>query len=203
MNVITLDDIKQLFRKLIIPFHEIERDMTLPVASHRPDNDAEHSWSLSFLAVCLAPEIDPDLDVGKVSIFATIHDIVEIYAGDTSVFAAESFKASKSQREAEARAKLKVNFPKFPKVFDYLDEYEQRISPEAKFVYALDKFINRLTIIEDNGHYYTHIHKITKQQCDEALKGHREKAHVHPKIGEYYDELRVLFDADPNHFYQG
>src|SRR3712207_5365806 len=99
---VSLDDIKSLFHKIIIPFHTIERDTTLPLANHRSDNDAEHSWSLSLMAVALAPEINPQLDVGKISIFATVHDLVEIYAGDTSVWAEPALQDNKAQREKEA-----------------------------------------------------------------------------------------------------
>lgn len=199
---VTLDDIKELFRKVIIPFHTIERDMTLPLPDHRPDNDAEHSWSLGLLAIALAPEIDPKLDVGTVSIYATLHDLVEVYAGDTSVWADSAFIDSKKAREEEALTKLKTNFPAFPKLFDYLEEYENKSTDEANFVYALDKFINMLTLVEDKGHYYRVKHKITKSRYDEHLKSHREKAQTHPLVGKYYDEMRELFDSNPDHFYQ-
>jgi 5'-deoxynucleotidase YfbR-like HD superfamily hydrolase len=198
---VTLDDIKQLFRTIIIPFHTLERDMPLPLPNHRPDNDAEHSWSLSFLAISIASEIDPTLDVGKVSIFATVHDLVEVYAGDTSVWADAATLASKSQREQLALQKLRTNFPHFPSIFRYIDEYEARQSNEAKFVYALDKFINLLTIVEDNGYYYREKYKITKAQYQQQLVSHKQKAHSHPAVGKYYDELRALFDTNPEHFY--
>lgn len=197
---ITLKDIKLLFRKVIIPFHVIERDMTLPLPRHRPDNDAEHSWSLALLAVAIAPEVDDKLDVGKIAVFATVHDLVEVYAGDTSVWADEAYIKSKEMREAEALHQLKTDFPNFPSLYDHIAEYESKSSNEAKFVYALDKFLNLLTITEDKGHYYR-VNKITKARYDEQLKQHRLKAHTHPAIAKYYDELRELFDKNPEHFY--
>lgn len=42
-----------------------------------------------MLACSLAHEIDPTLDIGKISQFAIAHDLVEVYADDTSVFATE------------------------------------------------------------------------------------------------------------------
>jgi len=199
--VVSLNDVKELFHKIVIPFHMIQRDITLPLPDHRPDNDAEHSWSLSLLAIALAPEIDPKLDTGKIAIFAALHDIVEVYAGDTSVWADQAFVESKTAREAEALARLKTDFPAFPMLFRYIDAYEEKATDEAKFVYALDKFINMLSIVEDEGYYYRKKYKITKPQYDKQLQGHREKAHAHPLVGKYYDELRQLFDSDPEHFY--
>lgn len=199
---VSLDDIKHLFHKVIIPFHTIEQDTTLPLSDHRTDNDAEHSWSLALLAIALAPEVDPDLDVGKVSVLATVHDLVEIYAGDTSVWADTAHIKHKKEREAKALTQLKKDFPQFPTLFAYIDEYEASSSNEAKFVYALDKFLNLLAIIEDKGYYYRVKHKITRERYLEHLKSHKTKAHTHPVIGRYYDELRELFDKNPAHFYR-
>ncbi len=199
---VTLTHIKQFFRKVIIPFHIIERDTTLPLPGHRPDNDAEHSWSLGILAVALAPEVDKSLNVGLVSIYATVHDLVEVYAGDTSVWADKKHLASKKEREEEALQQLKSDFPLFPNLFKYIDEYEKRDTDEAKFIYALDKFLNLLTIIEDEGYYYREKYRITKNMYEQQLESHRAKAHSHPVVAKYYDELRELFDNNPKHFYQ-
>lgn len=201
MSSIQLDDLKQLFRKIIIPFHQIERDMTLPIPNHRPDTDAEHSWSLAVMAVSLAPEIDPSLDVGKIAIFATVHDIPEIYAGDTSVWADPEELATKKEREAKARAQLKNELPQFTHLSQYLDEYETLASKEAQFVYALDKFIGLLTIIEDEGYFYKVKNNITQEQYLNQLALHRTKAHTHPQVGAYYDEMRAAFDHNPQNFY--
>jgi 5'-deoxynucleotidase YfbR-like HD superfamily hydrolase len=200
MSRITLNDIKQLYRTVIIPFHQIERDITLPLPNHRPDTDAEHSWALAVLAISLVPEIDTKLDIGLVSIFAVVHDVVEVYAGDTSVWADKDLLASKKAREATAQKQLKAALPQFPALSRYISAYETHESNEAKFVYALDKFIGLLSIVEDEGHYY-HTHKITRAIFDKRLAAHRTKAHSHPQVAQYYDELRELFESNPGHFY--
>lgn len=46
-----------------------------------------------------------------------------------------------------------------------------------------------------------HDHGITKQLFDERLTSHRKKAHAHPVIGEYYEQLLELFDTPPEYFY--
>lgn len=69
-------DIQQLVRQLVLPFYTLERDLPLPIQNHRNENDAEHSWSLALLACSLAPEIDPQLDVGKICQYAVVHDLV-------------------------------------------------------------------------------------------------------------------------------
>ncbi|HET7320493.1 MAG TPA: HD domain-containing protein [Candidatus Saccharimonadales bacterium] len=196
-----LKDIQQLLHELIVPFYEIERDMPIPVPSYRNENDAEHSWSLSLLTAVLAPEIDPSLNVGKATIFAVVHDVVEIYAGDTSVWGPSEHKATKHQREQQAITKIAENFTAFPKLHDYIDEYESKSSNEALFVYALDKFINALIRITDEGKYFR-LKKIDFEQFVKGIADHQKKAHSHDAVGHYYDELLGLFYAHPEHFYQ-
>jgi 5'-deoxynucleotidase YfbR-like HD superfamily hydrolase len=199
---IELEDIKKFFHKVIIPFHTIERDLTLPLPDHRADNDAEHSWSLSILSIALAPEIDSSLNVGLVAVFATVHDLVEVYAGDTPVWSSKDQLATKKEREDQSLKRLKSEFPYFSTLFSYIDQYETKSTKEAQFVYALDKFLNMLSIIEDKGHYYKEKNKITKVKYDAQLKSHRNKAHAHPAVAKYYDELRELFDNNPDNFYR-
>jgi 5'-deoxynucleotidase YfbR-like HD superfamily hydrolase len=125
---------------------------------------------------------------------------VEIYAGDTSVWADKDMLATKAQREKAAQKQLKVELPQFPELSRYIAAYESHHSNEAKFVYALDKFIGLLTIVEDEGHYYRK-YKITKARYQKQLADHRTKAHTHPLVAEYYDELRDLFEGNPEHFH--
>jgi len=201
MADLKLEEIKRLYKKLVVPFHLIIRDTTTPLPKHRPDNDAEHSWSLALLAVALAPEIDSSLDVGKVSMYAVIHDLVEIYSGDTSVWSSANFKATKPQRELDALKKLKQDFPSFPSLSRNIENYEKRENNEAKFVYALDKLLNLLNVTEDNGYYYQK-NKITKQKFVETMEEPAKKTRSHVLIAKYYDKLRKEFDANPEHFYR-
>lgn len=201
MSQPSFNDIRELYRKLILPFHEIERDISLKLRNHRNDNDAEHSWSLSFMAVALAPEVDPSLDVGLVATYATIHDIVEVYAGDTSVWASAEQLSSKQAREQKAVQRIETEFARFPTLARLIYQYEAKASDEALFVYALDKFLNLLNLYEDEGYYY-HKHKITAEQVKKQLAGHREKAQAHPKVAKYYNELYESFSSHPEYFYQ-
>ncbi|CAN5655451.1 HD domain-containing protein [soil metagenome] len=195
-------DIQHLFNNMILPFHEIERDMPLPVASKRNDNDAEHSWSLALLAIALAPQTDKTLDVGKVCIFSVIHDLVEIYAGDTSVWGPEEMLANKAAREEAAVAEIQKQFNAFPNLGDWIEQYERKDTPEAKFVYALDKFLNLLIRSTDQGEYFRN-KRINLDRFKKQVVSHRRKAHHHPEVGKYYDELLEIFYKNPQFFAQG
>ncbi len=197
----TFSDINNLLRELILPFYEIERDLSLPIQDHRNETDAEHSWGLAMMVCALAPQIDPKLDVGKACMLAVVHDLVEIYAGDTSVWAAASDHATKHDREQKALKTIKQKFPVFPNLTDLISEYENKETAEARFVWALDKFIALLTLYEDKGYYYLR-DKIPKERFEKQFVEHRKKAHAHPIVKEYYEELRSAFDAHPEYFHQ-
>lgn len=186
--------------ELALPFYEIERDAVVPVGQRRFENDVEHSWSVAFLACSLAPEIDADLDVGKIAQFAIAHDLVEVFAGDTSPWQNEQSQGSKEQREEKAVQRIEKQFARFPWIAGTIQEYESRESDEAKFVWAVDKIIILLMRHLDKGRYYVE-NEITKELFDEKLTGHRKKAHAHPKIGEYYEQLLEIFEAHPEYFY--
>ncbi len=194
-------DIQDLVRELILPFYALERDLSLPIQDHRNETDAEHSWSLAVLALALAPSIDSKLDANKACMFAVIHDLVEIYAGDTSVWAADEHHASKHVREIEALKQIQKKFNKFPAIGRLIEEYENKDSNEALFVYSLDKFLALLMLYEDKGYYYLR-DKITKQRFDRQFEPHRKKAQSHKEVAKYYEQLRAEFDAHPEYFYK-
>lgn len=198
----TLGDIDTLFRDLVLPFYEIIRDISVPIKSRRRENDAEHSWTLAFMACALAPEIDPDLDIGKVCMFAVVHDVVEVYAGDTSVWSHAELLASKQKREDKALGEIEKRFSAFPWISQTISEYESKKSPEAKYVYAMDKFVNNLLVFVDENLHNLETHQLTRAEFDEFLIAHRPKAHSHSGVARYYDELVEAFHAHPEYFYQ-
>jgi 5'-deoxynucleotidase YfbR-like HD superfamily hydrolase len=196
----TFSDIQKLFRELVIPFYEIERDLPLPIQDHRNENDAEHSWTLALGVCALAPRVDPDIDVGRACMLAVVHDMVEIYAGDTSVWAPLAEHDTKQAREEEALSTLKKKFPMFPTITDLIEEYEGKKTLESQFVWALDKFLALLVLYEDAGYYYL-TNKRTWTQFTKQHITHRKKAHAHTEVGKYYDELYAAFEAHPEYFH--
>lgn len=195
------DEIEELLRHIVLPFYHIKREMPLPVGERRWENDAEHSWSVAFLACALAPLIDETLDVGKVAQLAIAHDIVEVFAGDVSVFGTDDELGSKAEREAAAAEKISQDFSHFPWIVSTLHAYEAKESNEAKFVYAIDKYITVMYDYIDGGKYLREA-KYTQAIYHKTLASHREKAQNHQEVGKYYDEVRALLDAHPEYFHQ-
>ncbi|MBU2512321.1 HD domain-containing protein [bacterium] len=108
----------------------------------RLENSAEHSWHVSILAMILAEHSDLEINLFKVVRMLLVHDIVEIDAGDTYFFD-EKGNTDKVEREKNAAKRLfDLLPPDQEKEFrEAWEEYEARLTNEARFAYALDRFI--------------------------------------------------------------
>lgn len=107
----------------------------------RLENDAEHAWHMAIMALLLSDYSNEKVDVLKVVSILLVHDLVEVYAGDTFAYDEEG-KKSQRQRELEAADKLFSQLPVdlCKKIRDLWDEFEQWETPEAKFAHTLDNF---------------------------------------------------------------
>ena len=191
----TNDDISALISELFMPFYQIERQIDAPTTPNRRENDAEHSWSTAVLATALAARIDPSLDPGLVCQLAVAHDLMEVYAGDTSIFAAESEHSTKRQREQAGVHQVRSRFSSFPWLAEMAQAVLDLESPEARFVTAVDKLIalhydhlTQLKYLNGMGYDYSHYLK--------SLNRPMVKAHRHPDIGRYYDQLLAQIRAE-------
>ena len=107
----------------------------------RLENDAEHAWHLAVMALLLGEYSNSEIDLLRVVSMVLIHDLVEIYAGDTFAYDEAGMKTQKA-RESAAADKL---FPMLPddlaSSFRGLwDEFESGETAEAKFAHTLDNF---------------------------------------------------------------
>ncbi len=117
----------------------------------RRENDAEHSWHLSIMAMVLAEHANAgSLDLFKVVKMVLIHDLVEIDAGDIAIYDSTA-RADKRQIERKAAQRIFGLLPddQRDEMAALWEEFEARESAEAKFAAALDRlepiFQNYLT----------------------------------------------------------
>lgn len=106
----------------------------------RKENDAEHSWHLSLMAVFLSEYSKEPVDVLQVIKMVLIHDLVEIDAGDTYLYD-ESGNGTKAAREQKAAERIFNILPKdqAEELFKLWNEFEERRTPESKFANTLDR----------------------------------------------------------------
>lgn len=124
--------------KLVQDFRKIKR---IPMFSDgERENDVEHSYILSLVALELANIFNYDLDLGKIMGFALVHDLLELETGDINTFNSTDDELNmKRKNEAEALQKL---LPRLPKLTaKLLEEYESQESSEATFVKLVDKIL--------------------------------------------------------------
>jgi len=119
----------------------IERQTRLLCGDHRRENDAEHSWHLALYVMILKEYADtPDIDWLKVIKLVLIHDLVEIYAGDTFIYD-EKAVAEKEEKEIAAAETLFALLPpdQAQEFHDLWQEFEKCQTPESKFARIVDR----------------------------------------------------------------
>ncbi|SFU79237.1 putative hydrolases of HD superfamily [Clostridium sp. DSM 8431] len=103
------------------------------------ENDAEHAWHMAVMTLLLSEYANEEIDVLKTISMLLIHDIVEIDAGDTYAYDEEAKKTQK-EREEKAADRIFAILPKDQgeKFFCLWKEFEEGLTPEAKFACAMD-----------------------------------------------------------------
>lgn len=91
--LVEIDKMKTIFRR------------TRLITENRCENDAEHSWHFALTALVLLEYAKDEVDVNHVLRMALVHDLVEVYAGDTFAYDEKGYE-DKEQRELAAADKI-------------------------------------------------------------------------------------------------
>ena len=170
-------------QQFVANFSKITR-VPLFLDTGRLENDVDHSYGLALTCWFLAPKIAPELNMEKVFKYALSHDIVELYAGDTFVFAEAEKVDSKSEREDAALEQLYEDWPDFPEMVDYAKGYKEKIDDEARFVKAVDKILPLLVIELGESSEFWNKHKITL----DMERRNKVTIHVSHYVSPYYEK---------------
>jgi len=135
------------FESLLKKFNSIYRDLESLHTTKQRDNDIEHSYRVAMLCWMLIDEYNFKLDKNKVIRYALLHDLPEVYAGDTSLYASQAKKAKAKKNETRAIGTLIKKFPKQKSLWKDLQEYEERENAESRFVYMIEKLEPGLVIL--------------------------------------------------------
>lgn len=120
--------------------------------SNRPENDAEHSWHLSLMAIILVDHANTTVDLLKVIKMLLIHDLVEIDAGDTFIY--DTQKSHDNTEEERAAAQRIFGILPEPQAHELLaiwEEFEAMETNEAKYARAMDRLEPLLQNTSNNG----------------------------------------------------
>ena len=105
----------------------------------RKENDAEHAWHMAVMTLLLSEYSNEDIDVLRTISLLLIHDLVEIYAGDTFAYD-ETGKQSQREREEQAADRLFAMLPEDQGQYmrELWEEFEAEETGEAKFARTMD-----------------------------------------------------------------
>jgi putative hydrolases of HD superfamily len=132
-------DEEQCFSLSLDGLKEIERQN--PVLSGRRERVAEHSWHVA-LCVMLLHEASPgELDIGHAVQLALVHDLAELYVGDTFAFGNDIADQHDRERRAIDKLRSETSSPAVQRIISLWEEYEDQASPEARFVKAMDAYL--------------------------------------------------------------
>ncbi len=126
--IIEIDKLKQVLRH------------TSLLDGSRRENDAEHCWHLSLMAVVLMEHAAGEIDLLRVLKMLLIHDVVEIDAGDALLYD-ETDAAARATRERQAADRIFSMLPEDQAhaLRALWNEFETRETADAKFARALDR----------------------------------------------------------------
>lgn len=131
--ILEIDRLKEITRR------------TYLASGNRRENTAEHSWHLAMLVIVLAEYAVEPIDVGHTMKLVLVHDIVEIDAGDTFAYDTDG-NNSKSKRENAAADRIFGLLPldQAQSMRALWDEFEARVTPEARFANVVDRLMPML-----------------------------------------------------------
>lgn len=136
----TIDQLKSVYRQTYLS------------GDPRHESSAEHSWHMAMMLLLLEQYATEPFDLLRAVKMALIHDIVEIEAGDTYAFAVFD-AAEKHRQERVAAENLFGMLPSEHRIelIELWNEFEQRTTPEARIVKAMDALQPILTHMNNEG----------------------------------------------------
>lgn len=123
---------------------------TMLIDKSRRENDAEHSWHIAVMALLFEEYVSEPVDIGHVIKMCVVHDLIEIYAGDTFAYDVKG-NLDKAEREEKAADKLFAILPEEQGAYirALWEEFDAMETADSKYAACLDRlqpfFHNTLT----------------------------------------------------------
>jgi putative hydrolase of HD superfamily len=136
----------------------------------REETDAEHSWHFALMAMTLFEYVGFEgVDINRAIKMALVHDLIEIYAGDTFAYDIKG-NESKEAREKEAADRLFSLLPKEQgeKYRALWEEFDRMESPDAMYAAAIDRLQPFLNNYLTDGHAWVK-HGVSVKQVYERM----------------------------------
>ncbi len=138
--IVEIDKMKSIYRR------------TQVINEKKREDDAQHSWHIAIMAMVLHEYCDEEIDLLKTIKMLLIHDLVEIYAGDTFCYD-KIANGDKKDREKIAAEKIfgLLEEDKGEEFKALWEEFEAMETPEAKFSASMDRLQPMLNNYNNGG----------------------------------------------------
>jgi len=160
---------------------------TLLVDKSKRENDAEHSWHFAVMAMILFEYNNQvEADILRVLKMALVHDLIEVYAGDTFAYD-EKGNETKQERELEAADKIFGLLPgdQRDEMYNLWWEFEKAQTPDAKYATAIDRLQPLINNYMTEGHTWK-TGNVTSDKVYKRLEIVKEAA---PKLWNLADDM--------------
>lgn len=161
------------------------------VDDSRRENTAEHSWQIIILAQILFPyaKNKENIDLLRVIRMLSIHDLVEIHAGDTFIFD-ENLMQGKFEREKIAARKIfgVLGNGLSDEFYHLWLEFEEEKSPDAIFACGIDRIMPYLLNTFTSAKSWTEA-GVTARQTSKIIEYAVKKAST--EMGQLFDFLQI------------
>ena len=156
--LIEADKMKSVFRQTIL------------ADKSREETDAEHSWHFALMAMTLFEYAGFDgVDINRVIKMALVHDLIEIYAGDTFAYDVKG-NENKAEREKEAADRLfsMLSSEQEAEYRALWEEFDRMDTPDSMYAAAVDRFQPLLNNYHTEGHTWVK-HGVTIDQVYQRM----------------------------------
>lgn len=157
----------------------------------RFENSAEHSWHLTLLALCLTPIADLKLNANRILKMLVVHDLGEVYHGDTFLYDEKRNNVSNEERTALIKLLEKAPSNLTTEILEFWDEFEAQETGEAKFAQSLDRFQPFMEQLDNGGESWRR-NKITYEK---ALEKNKHIGDGFPALWTLYKNLAAQANA--------
>ena len=164
---------------------------TLVMDGSRHENDAEHSWHIALMALTLHEYAGHvDVDINRVLKMALVHDLVEVYAGDTFAYDSEAARSKKAREQAAADKLFSLLPPEQSREFRTLwEEFDAMATPDSMYAAAIDRLQPFISNFKTDGYTWA-THKVTADKVYSRMAPIKEAL---PALWEFID--RVIQDS--------
>jgi putative hydrolase of HD superfamily len=173
--LVELDKLKTIYRRSY-----------LATDPSRKENDAEHMWHISVMALVLQEYCPVEIDINRVIRLLLLHDVVELDAGDVSVYLRQNnLELVEKEKQAAQRIFGLLPAGQAQEMLAAWTEFEAGQTPEARFARAVDRIMPILLNYYTQGKTWQDV----KASYDQVIAVNRKIGDISPQLWDFVKQI--------------